>query len=160
MQEPSGGGHIALDTLDLAVKGANAYGRDDLVQRLTDARRLLSEPDVTVYVVGEFKQGKSSLINALLTAKICPVDDDIATAVPTVVRYAPESGALATYEPADPSSPPWTERISLEDLPYHVAVGFWVCSDALQHTGEGFQIAVEDGHPGNEVSPNKASDQR
>ncbi|MGW5720273.1 dynamin family protein [Amycolatopsis sp. NPDC003865] len=121
MQEPSGGGRIALDTLDLAVKGAKAYGRDDLVQRLTDARRLLSEPDITVYVVGEFKQGKSSLINALLTAKICPVDDDIATAVPTVVRYAPESGALATYEPADPSSPPWTERISLDDLPAHVS---------------------------------------
>jgi GTPase SAR1 family protein len=121
MQEPSGGGPIALDTLDLAVKGAKAYGREDLVQRLTDARRLLSEPDITVYVVGEFKQGKSSLINALLTAKICPVDDDIATAVPTVVRFAPESGALATYEPADPSSPPWTERISLEDLPSHVS---------------------------------------
>ena len=120
-QESSGGARIALETLDLAVKGARAYGRDDLVQRLTDARRLLSEPDITVYVVGEFKQGKSSLINALLTAKICPVDDDIATAVPTIVRYAHESGAVATYEPADASAPPWTERISLEDLPVHVS---------------------------------------
>lgn len=120
-QEPSGGVRIALETVDLAVKGARAYGRDDLAQRLTDARRLLSEPDITVYVVGEFKQGKSSLINALLTAKVCPVDDDIATAVPTVVRFAPESGATATYEPADPSAPPWTERISLEDLSTHVS---------------------------------------
>lgn len=120
-QEPSGGVRIALETVDLAVKGARAYGRDDLAQRLTDARRLLSEPDITVYVVGEFKQGKSSLINALLTAKVCPVDDDIATAVPTVVRFAPESGATATYEPADPAAPPWTERITLEDLSTHVS---------------------------------------
>jgi GTPase SAR1 family protein len=115
-QEPSPGTRAALETLDLAVRGAKAYGREDLAQRLTDARRLLTEPDITVYVVGEFKQGKSSLINALLTAKICPVDDDIATAVPTVVRYSAESSAVATYEPADPSAPPWTERISLEHI--------------------------------------------
>lgn len=120
-QEPGSGARIALDTLDLAVKGARAYGREDLVERLAGARGLLTEPDVTVYVVGEFKQGKSSLVNALLTAKICPVDDDIATAVPTVVRYAAESAVTATYEPADTSAPAWTERIRLEDLPAHVS---------------------------------------
>ena len=41
-----------------------------------------------VLVVGEFKQGKSQLVNALVNAPVCPVDDDIATAVPTVVRHA------------------------------------------------------------------------
>ena len=39
-------------------------------------------------VVGEFKQGKSSLVNAMLNAPVCPVDDDVATSVPTLVRYA------------------------------------------------------------------------
>ncbi|NKQ53159.1 dynamin [Amycolatopsis sp. K13G38] len=115
-QEPSSAVRAALDTLDLAARGSRAYGREDLARRLTEARHLLTEPDITVYVVGEFKQGKSSLINALLTAKVCPVDDDIATAVPTVVRYAGESGALVTYEPADPAAEPWTERITLEQL--------------------------------------------
>jgi ribosome biogenesis GTPase A len=33
----------------------------------------LSDTSVTVYVVGEFKQGKSSLINGLITAPVCPV---------------------------------------------------------------------------------------
>jgi hypothetical protein len=41
-------------------------------------------------VAGEFKAGKSSLVNALIGADVCPVDDDVATSVPTVVRYAPE----------------------------------------------------------------------
>lgn len=87
-----------METLDLTIKGAQVYGREDLVQRLTGARQLLAEPAVTVYVVGEFKQGKSSLINALLTTPICPVDDDIATAVPTEVQYAQKPGATAHYE--------------------------------------------------------------
>ena len=41
-----------------------------------------------VLVVGEFKQGKSQLVNSLVSAPVCPVDDDIATSVPTVVRHA------------------------------------------------------------------------
>ena len=50
-------------------------------------------------IVGEFKQGKSSLVNALLNATVCPVDDDIATAVPTSVRCAVEAEAAVLYEP-------------------------------------------------------------
>lgn len=87
----------AVETLDLAIKGATVYGREDLVNRLTTARHLLSTSSVLVYVVGEFKQGKSSLINALLTAEVCAVDDDIATSVPTVVQYSNEPAAAATY---------------------------------------------------------------
>ena len=41
-----------------------------------------------VLVVGEFKQGKSQLVNAPGRRAVCPVDDDVATAVPTVVRHA------------------------------------------------------------------------
>jgi hypothetical protein len=121
-QEPSTGRRQALETLDLTVKGARAYGREDLVGRLTGARRLLSEPDVSVYVVGEYKQGKSSLINAVVTSKVCPVDDDISTGVPTMVRYAPaEPGAVAIYEPADPAGAPWTEPIPLDALENYVS---------------------------------------
>lgn len=121
-QEPSAGVRHAVETLDLAIKGAQVYGREDLVQRLTGVRQLLSEPAVTVYVVGEFKQGKSSLVNALLTAPICPVDDDIATAVPTEVRYAQTPGATAHYElgGAGPSAGS-AEPIPIADLPSYVS---------------------------------------
>lgn len=112
----------ALETLDMTVKGARAYDRPDLAERLTAARRLLEAANVTVHVVGEFKQGKSSLVNALLTAPICPVDDDIATAVPTEVRYADELAASASFESAPGSGGPgWTETIPPSDIASYVS---------------------------------------
>jgi hypothetical protein len=68
-------------------------GRADLAKRLDQTRARLLDPDVRVIVVGEFKQGKSKLINALVNAPACPVDDDIATSVPTSVGYAEEASA-------------------------------------------------------------------
>ncbi|PVZ07664.1 dynamin family protein [Actinomycetospora cinnamomea] len=111
-QAPSAAARHAVETLDLAVKGAKAYERDDLVQRLSSARRLLTDSTVTVHVVGEFKQGKSSLVNGLLTAPVCPVDDDVATCVPTEVRYSPHVTASATFESMPGSGGSgWTETI-------------------------------------------------
>ncbi|MDL5154372.1 dynamin family protein [Actinomycetospora termitidis] len=77
----------ALDLIDLAKKATAAYGRPDLSDRLDATRRRVADPDVRVLVVGEFKQGKSALVNALVSAEICPVDDDISTSVTTAVRY-------------------------------------------------------------------------
>jgi signal recognition particle receptor subunit beta len=54
---------------------------------------------LSVAVVGEFKRGKSTLVNALLQTDVCPTDADIVTAVPTVVRYGPEPSAAALLEP-------------------------------------------------------------
>ena len=78
----------AMQAVELAVKAATAYQRPDLAARARQALRRLHNPRVRVLVVGEFKQGKSMLVNALLNAPICPIDDDISTSVPTVVRYA------------------------------------------------------------------------
>ena len=78
----------AVDLVDLALKATAAYGRPDLGARLAQTRKRLVDPNVRVLVVGEFKQGKSQLVNALVNAPVCPVDDDVATAVPTVVRHA------------------------------------------------------------------------
>lgn len=121
LQEPSAGVRDAAANLDLATKGARAYGREDLVQRLTGARQLLSDPSVIVYVVGEFKQGKSSLINALLTAPICPVDDDIATAVPTEVQFAQQPAASAHYESSDGWGGPRVESIPISNITAYVS---------------------------------------
>ncbi|GAA5123537.1 dynamin family protein [Pseudonocardia adelaidensis] len=78
----------AVELVDLALKATTAYERPDLGGRLLQTRKRLVDPDVRVLIVGEFKQGKSQLVNALVNAPVCPVDDDIATAVPTVVKYA------------------------------------------------------------------------
>jgi signal recognition particle receptor subunit beta len=73
---------------DMAIKAAGAYGREDLSGRMERHRVHLADRSVRVIVVGEYKQGKSSFVNALLGAAVCPVDDDIATSVPTIVRHA------------------------------------------------------------------------
>nr|WP_306632468.1 dynamin family protein [Arthrobacter ulcerisalmonis] len=78
--------------------------RADLRRRLDQAMARLQDPSIRVIVVGEFKQGKSKLINALVNAPVCPVDDDIATSVPTIVRYG-EPASAAVLVPA-PEKPP------------------------------------------------------
>ena len=65
----------------------------DLAQRATAAAARLKRPSTVVCVVGEFKQGKSSLVNGLLGRTICPVDDDLATSAITLVRYGDEATA-------------------------------------------------------------------
>ena len=72
--------------LDRAVALAQACERPDLQRRLLQARARSEDPRVRVLVVGEPKQGKSSLVNGLVGAPVCPVADDVATVVPTVVR--------------------------------------------------------------------------
>ena len=79
------------EIVDQIARVADRNGRVDLAQRLRTGRERAARPETVVCVVGEFKQGKSSLINALLEASICPVDDDLATAVPTVLCHGPET---------------------------------------------------------------------
>jgi hypothetical protein len=77
----------ALADIDRVRTLARDADRPDLVERLDRSRARLVADDVPVAVVGEFKQGKSTLVNALLRTEVCPVDADIVTAVPTIVRY-------------------------------------------------------------------------
>ena len=67
-----------------------SLGREDLAGRLRVAAARVSRPTTIICVVGEFKQGKSSLVNALLGEGICPVDDDLATSALTLIRYGDE----------------------------------------------------------------------
>lgn len=76
-------------------------GREDLATRMAATASRLEQPGVRVLVVGEFKQGKSTLVNQLLGHDVCPVDDDVATAVPTVVSHAVERTAVAYRRAAD-----------------------------------------------------------
>ena len=77
-------------SVDAVAALATDLGRNDFAQRLAAASARVRRPATIVCVVGEFKQGKSSLVNALLGRAICPVDDDIATSAITLIRYGPE----------------------------------------------------------------------
>jgi GTPase len=111
----------AVELVDLALKATKAYERPDLSVRLEQTRRRLADPSVRVLVVGEFKQGKSQLINALVNAPVCPVDDDVATAVPTAVRYAETTSVALVREGDDPDAPPQRTEIPLGKLAQYVS---------------------------------------
>ena len=108
---------------------AASTGRDDLAQRLLQTRTRLNDPNVRVIVVGEFKKGKSKLINALVNAPVCPVDDDVATSVPTSVGYAAEPGAWVLVQEPGEEGKIQRQPIQLEELA---------------------QFVSESGNPGNE----------
>src|SRR5262245_3427609 len=117
----------ALAVVDLGRQATTAYGRPDLTRRLALTRLRLADPAFQVFVVGEFKQGTSSLVNALLNAPVCPVDDDIATSVPTAVGFGETAAAAVLRDPGgDPSDPdrrPLRDPIPIEDVARHVTEG-------------------------------------
>jgi hypothetical protein len=111
----------AVELLSTAERAATAYGREDLAQRLAAASDRLGQPDLHALVVGEFKQGKSTLVNALLNVPLCPVSDELATVVPTIVRHGAEASAEVIAEaPAgspQPLDPTARQPIPLNEIP-------------------------------------------
>ena len=101
--------------LDQSRTLATELGRDDLVERLERASARNAERDLTVLVVGEFKQGKSTLVNALLNAQVCGVADDVSTIVPTLIRHGDEAKATITYQ-GEGATPGRVETVAIEDV--------------------------------------------
>ncbi|MEU7904706.1 dynamin family protein [Actinoplanes sp. NPDC049118] len=110
-----------LAELDGARRLATANDRPDLAERLDRAVERLRADDVAVAVVGEFKQGKSTLVNALLRTDICPVDADIVTAVPTVLRFGTPPSVTLQIPAEDGTLNP--VGVPFGDLRRHVTEG-------------------------------------
>jgi hypothetical protein len=107
--------------VDLGIKAATAYGRPDLAARLSSMRERLGRSDIHVFIIGDYKMGKSTMVNALVGTTVCPVDDGISTTVPTLVRHSPEPTARAIYPAADPDSDPVSEEIPFAELADYVS---------------------------------------
>lgn len=82
------------DVLELFGEGLHflrGRGDTDVLQVVEAARERLENGRFTVVVAGKFKQGESSLLNALLEEPgLFPVDLDIATNLVTTIAYGPE----------------------------------------------------------------------
>ncbi len=117
MADPPAPAAPAAPTVDGAiaelVKVLNKLDRGDLVSRATAAGARLKRPSTIVCVVGEFKQGKSSLINAMLGQVVCPVDDDLATSAITLVRYGDSPGVTVRRTEGDKQV---TEKTTIDQL--------------------------------------------
>jgi Dynamin family len=118
----SAAGPAGLDVVDRAIGLTEAGDRRDLAQRLAHTRRRLLDPSVRVLVIGEFKQGKSLLVNALVDAPVCPVDDDISTAVPTEVHYSKTPVASLVRSTGDTDGDHLARvEVPLQELAAHVS---------------------------------------
>jgi GTP-binding protein EngB required for normal cell division len=84
------------------------------VQPLAALRAKLAEHAFNLVVAGEFKRGKSTVINALLGVDLLPTGVVPLTSVVTLLRYSDTSGALVVFENGD------THAVPLDTLPDYV----------------------------------------
>ena len=101
-----------LQHADLMAERAE---RADLAARLSLSRRRWEDPSIRLFVVGEFKQGKSTLVNALINAPLCPVGTDVTTSVATMVSAGDEPSAELVY--SAPALPGHEEAPQLKRVP-------------------------------------------
>jgi hypothetical protein len=76
------------ELLARSLEACTAWKRTDLTAKLRLAQVRLSRPSTLVCVIGEYKQGKSLLVDALVGSPVCPVDDDLATTAITALYGA------------------------------------------------------------------------
>ena len=101
------------------IEHARQSDRGDLCERLEPWLGRIDKPQTRVVVVGQFKQGKSALVNSIVDAPVCPIDDVFATAIPTVIKYGVEPAAALVIDSPDEDAPR-VVPIDLRDLRNHV----------------------------------------
>lgn len=84
----------AIELLELTRKAAAAYDRPDLEGRLAAVAKAAADDRARVLVIGEYKAGKTELVNALLGGPALPTSAHHATTVPTVCHYGAEPGVV------------------------------------------------------------------
>ena len=92
------------------------YGKKSIVSEI-DKAITTTEDSATVLFCGEFKRGKSRLVNAIIGTELCPTDIGIATSVVTTIKYGAVKKAVRYYgnllENADSLK---SEEIEWEDI--------------------------------------------
>lgn len=77
-----------LQLFERAIAVAKQHNSSQSLKHLVEAQKHLADDKLFVVVCGEFKQGKSSLINAFLNeANLFPVDIDITTNLVSTITY-------------------------------------------------------------------------
>ncbi|MCD2197860.1 dynamin family protein [Actinomycetospora endophytica] len=89
---PPGGEPSEL--VELARRAATAYDRPDLEKRLGVVSRAVADDRARVLVVGEFKAGKTELVNAVIGGRALPTDAHRATTVPTMCAHGEQPAVV------------------------------------------------------------------
>ncbi len=94
---------------------AGQLGSERVQEEAVALNQRMAEGRFYVACVGQFKRGKSTLLNALLADRILPTGVLPLTTVPTIVRYGDSRRARVRFEGGT-----WTD-IRPEDLPQYVS---------------------------------------
>jgi Dynamin family len=120
----------AESSLRRLVDLAEELGSERVQEEATALAQRTAEGRFYVACVGQFKRGKSTLLNALLGDRILPTGVLPLTTVPTVIRYGGTKRARVRFQGGT-----WTD-IRPEDLPQYV-------SEELNPENEKGVVAVE-----------------
>jgi hypothetical protein len=137
MPQPGAGGAAASDGLMDLLSQSIGYlrslwpGRPGYAQQIGELRARLVEQRLQIAVLGQFKRGKSTFLNALLGDALLPTGVLPLTAVPTFIRWAAEPGVSVTYLDG-----------SCEELATH---------DRQDITAALYRLVTEEGNPENEA---------
>ena len=100
-----------IRVLEQAVAFSRQKGNTLAASLLMESRERLIQETFTLVILGEFKRGKSTFINALLGTQLLPTAIVPLTAIPTVLRYGENLGVYAIHRNGV------IEEISLEQMP-------------------------------------------
>lgn len=126
------GGLAALLARSAEFLGGLWPDRPGYAEHLGELRARLVEQRLQIAVLGQFKRGKSTFLNALLGQPVLPTGVLPLTAIPTFIRWAPASSVKVTYLDGR------TEKLPATDL--------------TQITGELFRLVTEEGNPHNQAN--------
>lgn len=76
---------------------ASQYGLEKELEKIDKLISYGESKQLSLFVCGEFKRGKSSFINALLSEEVCPVAEGIATSVVSIIRYGKNRKVIRHY---------------------------------------------------------------
>lgn len=97
------GAAAIVDLIDHTASVAGDCNRADLITRLAEARRRITDPTIRVVIAGQLKQGKSQLLNSLLNMPVARVGDDESTVAVTVVGHAETAAARIVVDGGPPT---------------------------------------------------------
>ncbi len=97
---------MIVELIDHTTAIAEANDRADLVARLAEARRRITDPTIRAVIAGQLKQGKSQLLNSLLNMPVARVGDDESTVAVTVVGYGEPASARLVLDAGDGAEVP------------------------------------------------------
>ncbi len=114
--EPGGLPAPLAEAYGAVIEMAEPEAQAALALRLEAARPGARGQGARVVVAGDFKSGKSALVNALVGEYACPALPDAATVLPTVVRYGEASRATLLLR----GDPPTAREIAVPGIVQYV----------------------------------------